>query len=122
MQSVRSLPLGRPYSELAARLMVNAEGWSAIVVEDHDEPKLLLTAGTDAREGQITVTLLDDGVEVSRNREAAARWVASGSVTAGPPSAPVWANVLGLAIVIFVFGLLVIGAVTVVGWIVGALS
>ena len=116
-----SLPLGSGTDGLRAVGLTNSDGSHAVLVRDGERPKLVLTVGTEARAGRVLVTPLDDGVELRRDREAAAQWIASGSVARRPTRVPAWANAIGFALVIAIFGLLVVGALTVVGWVAGAL-
>ena len=132
-----SLPLGPGPDGPRAVPMTNADGNHAVLVRDGDLPKVLVTIGTDARAGRVLVTPLDKSVEIRRDREAAAQWIAGGSVTSPrtqaavpaarpaertPARVPAWANVIGLALVLLIFGLTILGALTLAGWLAGLVS
>ena len=131
-----SLPLGSSAEGFRAVALTNTDGSHALLVRDGDRPRALVTIGTDARAGRVLVTPLDEGVELRKDREAAAQWIAAGSV--GRPSVqqagrepstgeagrdthesshvPAWADVIGLGLVLVIFGLTILGVLTAVAW------
>lgn len=131
-----SLPLGSSADGFRAVALTNTDGSHAVLIRDAERPKALLTVGTDARAGRVLVTPLADGVELRKDREAAAQWIAAGSVggpyaqdgarrktsgETGPETrrsggVPAWADVIGLALVLAIFALTILGVLTVVGW------
>ena len=117
-----SLPLGGGVEGVRAVGLTNADGSHAVLVRAGERPKAVLTVGTDARAGRLLVTALDDGVELRRDPEAAAQWIASGSVRTRAARVPAWANFIGLVLVVLVFALTVIGALTAASWLAEALT
>ena len=122
MQHGASLPVGEPNDDFTATAVPNAEGSHALVIGQGERPMVLVSAGRDARAGRLLVTALDDSVELRTDREAAAQWIARGSVARRVARAPAWANATGFVLVVVIFALTVLGAVTVIGWVTSALS
>lgn len=124
------LSLGTSADGFSASALTNTDGSHALLIRDAERPRALVTVGTDARAGRVIVTPLDDGVELRKDREAAAQWIAAGSIVpegrSAPPvrqvpehaqaHVPAWANVIGLALVLFILALTILGALTLVGW------
>ena len=128
-----ALLLGSAAEAFRAVALTNADGTHAVLIREAERPRALLTVGTEARAGRVVVTPLDEGVELRSDREAAARWIAGGSVVSprapspaqaverGPVRVPAWANVIGLALVLLIFGLTILGALTAIAWLAGLL-
>lgn len=114
-----SLPIGRS-GRLRAASVSNATGSHAIIVQQDDAPRALLTGeaprGESSRE-RLVVTPLDEDVDVHVDGDALAVWLAQGSVGRDAGAAvPGWANAIGFALVILVVLFLLIGSVTFFGW------
>ena len=117
-----AIPLGGAADPLTAVALTNADGTRAMLIREGEQPKALITVGTDARAGRILVTPLDGEVELRRDREAAAQWIAAGSVARRTAArVPAWADAIGLALVLMIFALTIVGALTVIGWLAHAL-
>ena len=106
--------------------MANATGSHAIIVQQDEAPRALLTGEPprepDSRE-RLVVTPLDDDVDIRVDGDALAVWLAQGSVgRAAGASVPGWANAIGFALVLLVVLFLLIGSVTFFAWLFAALG
>lgn len=111
-----SLPLGSGAEGFEAVPLRNAQGNHAILIRDADRGRALVTLGEDARAGRVLVTPLDDGVELRTDRDAAAQWIALGSVARQQAPVPAWASLIGLAIVLGIVALTLLGSLSFFGW------
>ncbi len=110
-----ALPLGAT-GRLEAQPLVNASGNHALLVRDGEASRALITGeGADGRD-RVIVVPLDDDVELRVDGDALAVWLAQGSVTSRAASAPAWASLIGLLLVLSFVGFAVIGSVTAFGW------
>jgi hypothetical protein len=120
-----SLPIGRS-GRLRAASVSNATGTHAIIVQQDEAPRALLTGeaprGQGSRE-RLVVTPLDDDVDIRVDGDALAVWLAQGSVgRAAGGSVPAWANAIGFALVLLVLLFLLIGSVTFFSWLFATLG
>ena len=113
------LPVGSGQGPpLVAVGLTNTAGAQAILVRDGERPRLLLTAERmSGGEERLIIAPLDAGHEVRREGDALAAWIAEGSVATRVARVPAWASVVGLALVLAVLALLVLGALTFAGWV-----
>lgn len=113
-----SLPIGRS-GHLEAVPLTNGAGVHALLVRESEASRALVTgeAGDGARE-RVVVVPLDDDVELRVDGDALAIWLAEGSIRPEPAS-PAWASAIGYAIILLLVVLVVIGSVTVLGWLLG---
>ena len=97
--------------------LTNARGARAILVRDHERPRLLLSAERVAGgHERLVIAPLDASHEVRRDPDSLAEWIADASVARRVARVPAWASVAGFALVLTIFALLILGALTVAAW------
>lgn len=116
------IPLGTT-GRLHAQPLTNAAGNHALLVQEEDQPRALLTAEAGAGERQrVVVVPLDDDVELRVDGDAMAVWLAQGSIRPEPSGVPAWASAIGFVLVIAVVGFAILGSVTFFSWLFGVLG
>lgn len=103
--------------------MASASGDHAILIRQGDQPRVLLTAepGSVASTGRERVVVMpfDEDVETRVDGDALATWVA-GSFDAprdaGDGPIPAWASAFGLALLVLVLALTVLGGAVAFRW------
>lgn len=125
-----TLPLGRTGRLEAMPLRVDED--AAVLVRERGEPgrpRALLTTDKHPSGERLVVMPLDDDVEVRVDGDALAVWLGSGSLMSGrdrvavpPEHVPIWASVIGGALLLLVFAFAVIGSAVVFRWVAGVLS
>jgi hypothetical protein len=114
-----SLPIGR-FGRIEAIGLTAPDGDHALLVREAGAQRALLTADSAER---LIVTPLDDEVEIRVDGDALAVWLGSAPVTASTPSeVPGWASVVGLALLLILVALTVIGGAVAAGWVVEMLG
>ena len=103
--------------------LTNAAGAQAILVREDDRPRLLLSAERVAGGAErLVIAPLDASHEVRRDTDVLAEWIAEASVSRRVARVPAWASVVGFAIVLAIFALLILGALTFAGWLTAMLT
>ena len=103
----------------------NPAGGRAILIRTEDGPRVLVKIRTRGKtKARVTVVPLDAGVEVSRERDALAAFIAAGTIVpAGEASrVPRWANAMGYVLIFLVVGFTLLGSLTFFGWLFGAIG
>jgi len=109
-------PLG-PNGRLEAGPLTNAVGNHAVLVREGEQPRALVTVEQrSADRYRVVVVPLDTDVELRVDGDALAIWLSQGSVGPAPSHVPGWANAIGFALVIVAVGFMLLGGVTVFGW------
>jgi threonine/homoserine/homoserine lactone efflux protein len=114
-----TFPLGSDGRVQAAPL-ANGTGAHALLVRDAQGPRVLLTVdealSADRRAG-VVVTPLDDDVDVRVDGDALAVWLAQGSIGESVAErTPGWASAIGVAVLLALVALAVLGSLTFFGW------
>jgi len=126
-----SLPVGR--SGRIEAMALAAAGDHAVLVRETGADRrgrALLTTDKLADGERLVVMPLDDEVDVRVDGDALAVWLGAGSLAELPPqqralataSVPIWASVIGGALLIIVLLFAVIGSAVVFTWITRAVS
>ncbi|PZR64649.1 MAG: hypothetical protein DLM71_02085 [Chloroflexi bacterium] len=116
------LPIG-PGGRLEAVPLTNAAGNHAVLVREADTPRALLTATQpDQGRHRLLVLPLDDDVSLHVDGDALAVWLAEGPIGPRPVAVPAWASFIGLAVLLLLLALTVVGTITVFGWLLSALG
>ncbi len=116
-----SVPLGSS-GRLEALSLTNAAGDHALLVREGEASRALVTGERLADRDRVVVVPLDDDVELRMDGDALAVWLAAGSVRTSTARVPAWANAIGFGLVLLVVGLLILGSLTLFGWLAGALT
>jgi hypothetical protein len=119
----RPLPLGIT-GRLQALPLTNAAGNHALLIRQGDESRALVTgegAATGERD-RVVLVPLDDDVELRVDGDAMAIWLATGSVRRPQAAVPVWASALGYLLILTILAFVLVGGVTVFGWLFDALG
>jgi hypothetical protein len=117
-----SLPLG-PNGRLEAQPLTNAIGNHAVLVQEGEQPRALVTVESGSPErARVVIVPLDNDVELRVDGDALAIWLSQGSVGRPPSNVPSWANAIGFALVIAAVGFAILGSVTFFGWLFRALG
>lgn len=121
-----TLPIGRSGRLEAMALSAGAD--AAVLVRERGtdgRARALLTTDKLPAGERLVVMPLDDEVEVHVDGDALAVWLGSGSLLAAPRAAaaspaevPIWASVVGGAMLLLVVALAVIGSAVAFAWIV----
>jgi hypothetical protein len=114
------LPVGRSGS-LEAIGLSGAAG-HAVVVRDGGRPRVLVSTDAAAGDERLVVVPLDGEVEVRVDGDALAVWLADSMGATTVSQLPGWANAAGLAILLMLVGLAVLGSLTFFGWLFAALG
>ena len=119
-----TLPLGRSGRLEAARL--GAAGDHAVLVRETGPDRrgrALLTTDKLASGERLVIMPLDDEVEVRVDGDALAVWLGAGSTVELPPqqrpipsSVPLWASIVGGALLLLVLAFAVIGSAVAFSW------
>ena len=119
-----SLAIGRTGHLEAMPLTVDED--AAVLIRERGEPgrpRALLTTDKHPTGERLVVMPLDDEVDVRVDGDALAVWLGSGSLmtgprrTASPPAkVPIWASLIGGALLVLVFAFAVIGSGVVFTW------
>lgn len=118
------LPIGRS-GALRAEPVTNMAGEHAVLVREGDRTRALVAATRTGDGESLLVMPFDDEVEVRVDGDALALYVATGSVPSpgrGDGGVPGWASVIGLALLLAIVALAVLGSLTFFGWLYGALG
>jgi hypothetical protein len=121
-----ALPIGSD-GRLEALPLTNVAGDHALLIRQGQLKRALLTgervsgAGADADRDRVVLVPLDDDVELRVDGDAMAVWLARGSVGMPASAVPAWANAIGYLVILALVLFVVVGGVTVVGWLVDAL-
>jgi hypothetical protein len=126
-----NLPIGRA-GRLEAVALSQA-GDHAILVRETDPERrgrALLTTDKLPTGERLVVTPLDDEVDVRVDGDALAIWLGSGSMAELPPQqrpvptigVPVWASIVGGALLVLVLAFAVIGSAVAFSWLMRVLS
>jgi hypothetical protein len=126
-----SLPVGR--SGRIEAMALTAAGDHAVLVREtgaERRGRALLTTDKLADGERLVVMPLDDEVDVRVDGDALAVWLGAGSLAELPPQqralpaagVPIWASVIGGALLIIVLLFAVIGSAVVFTWIARAVS
>jgi hypothetical protein len=70
----------------------------------------------------VVLVPLDDDVELRVDGDAMAIWLATGSVGRPQAAVPVWASALGYLLILTILAFVLVGGVTVFGWLFDALG
>ena len=116
------LPLG-PSGRIEAHPLTNAVGNHAVLVQEGEQPRALVTVESGSPErARVVVVPLDTDVELRVDGDALAIWLSQGSIGPAPSNVPAWANAIGFGLVIAAVGFVVLGSVTFFGWLFRALG
>jgi hypothetical protein len=115
-------PLG-PSGKLEAQPLTNAVGNHAVLVQEGEQPRALVTveAGSVER-ARVVIVPLDGDVELRVDGDALAIWLSQGSIGPQPSNVPGWANAIGFGLVIVAVGFAILGSVTFFSWLFGTLG
>jgi hypothetical protein len=115
------LPLGRS-GTLEAVGLSGAAG-HAVVIREADRARVLLSTDAAGGEERLVVVPLDAEVEVRVDGDALAVWLADAmGGRPAPERLPGWASASGLALMLLVVGLALLGSFTFFSWLFGALG
>lgn len=125
-----SLPIGR--SGRLEALALSADEDAAVLVRERGSAgraRALLTTDKLPAGERLVVMPLDDEVEVRVDGDALAVWLGSGSLLgtpraapASPANVPIWASVVGGALLLLIVAFAVIGSAVVFTWLVALLT
>jgi len=116
------LPLG-PDGRIEAQPLTNAVGNHAVLVQEGEQPRALVTVESRSPErARVVIVPLDSDVELRVDGDALAIWLSQGSIGPAPSNVPAWANAIGFGLVIAAVGFVVLGSVTFFGWLFRALG
>lgn len=125
-----SLPIGR--SGRLEAMALNTDEDSAVLVRERGtegRARALLTTDKLPTGERLVVMPLDDEVEVRVDGDALAVWLSSGSLVAAPRAAPaspadvpIWASVVGGAMLLLVVAFAVIGSAVAFAWVAALLT
>ena len=116
------IPIG-PTGRLQAQPLTNASGNHAVLVQEGEQARALLTAESGTAERQrVVIVPLDNEVELRVDGDAMAVWLSQGSIGATPARVPAWASAIGFVLVIVVLGFTILGSLTFFGWLFRALG
>jgi hypothetical protein len=109
-------PLG-PNGRLEAQPLTNAVGNHAVLVQEGEQARALVTveAGSPER-ARVVIVPLDTDVELRVDGDALAIWLSQGSIGPQPSNVPGWANAIGFGLVIAAVAFMLLGSVTFFGW------
>lgn len=109
-------PLG-PNGRLEAQPLTNSVGNHAVLVQEGEQPRALVTVEAGHLErARVVIVPLDGDVELRVDGDALAIWLSQGSVGRPSSNVPAWANAIGFALVIAAVGFAILGSVTFFGW------
>jgi hypothetical protein len=115
-------PLGAS-GKVEAQPLTNAVGNHAVLVQEGEQPRALVTveAGSVER-ARVVIVPLDGDVELRVDGDALAIWLSQGSIGPQPSNVPGWANAIGFGLVIVAVGFAILGSVTFFSWLFGTLG
>lgn len=114
-------PIGRT-GTLQAVPLTNVDGNHALLLRSAGEPRALVTGhAPDGEHERLVVTPLGGDVDVRRDDDALAGWLAQGSLSHehAATAVPGWASAIGLVLLLAVLAFAILGSLTFFGWLLG---